>query len=86
LLVELLTLVASWWPQRQFIVCADTGYAGKSVLRHLPTNVDLISQVHPQGVLKAPPPPPTGKRWTTRSLRTPAATAAAESGRSSTTV
>jgi len=51
LLVELLTLVAGWWPQRQFVVCVDTGYAGKSVLRHLPTNVDLISQVHPRGVL-----------------------------------
>src|SRR5262249_30579212 len=42
-------------------------YAGKSVLRHLPTNVDLISQVHPQGVLYAPPPPPvTGQRGARR--------------------
>jgi hypothetical protein len=62
LLVELLQLVAGWFPQRQFVVCADSAYAGKSVLRHLPANVDLISQVHPQGVLYAPPPPPTGKR------------------------
>lgn len=60
LLVEMLTLVAGWFPQRSFVACVDTGYAGKSVLRHLPANVDLISQVHPQGVLYAPPPPPTG--------------------------
>jgi len=66
LLVELLTLVADWFPQRQFVVCVDTGYAGKSVLRHLPDNVDLLSQVHPHGVFYAPPPPPTGKRGARR--------------------
>jgi len=66
LLVELLQLVAGWFPERQFVVCADSGYAGKSVLRRLPANVDLISQVHPQGVLYAPPPPPTGKRGARR--------------------
>jgi DDE superfamily endonuclease len=62
LLVEMLQLVASWFPERQFVVCADSAYGGQSVLRHLPANVDLISQVHPQGVLYAPPPPPTGQR------------------------
>lgn len=66
LLVELLHLVAGWFPDRQFVVCADTLYAGQSVLRHLPANVDLISQVHPQGVLYAPPPPPTGQRGARR--------------------
>jgi hypothetical protein len=57
LLVELLQVLAGWFPDREFVVCADSAYAGKSVLRHLPGNVDLISQVHPQGVLYAPPPP-----------------------------
>lgn len=57
LLVEMLNLLAGWFPDRQFVVCADTAYAGKSVLRRLPANVDLISQVHPQGVLYAPAPP-----------------------------
>jgi hypothetical protein len=66
LLVELLQLLAGWFPQRQFVVCADSAYAGRSVLRHLPANVDLISQVHPHGVLYAPPPPPTGKRGARR--------------------
>jgi hypothetical protein len=57
LLVELLCLVAAWFPQRRLVVSADSTYGGRSVLRHLPANVDLISQVHPQGVLYAPPPP-----------------------------
>lgn len=57
LMVELLQLVASWFPDREIVLCADTLYAGKSVLRCLPSNVDLISQVHPQGLLYAPAPP-----------------------------
>lgn len=66
LLLEVLHLVAGWFPQRQFVVCADSAYGGQSVLRHLPANVDLISHVHPQGVLYGPPPPPTGKRGARR--------------------
>src|SRR5262245_3035104 len=66
LLVELLELFASWFPDRQIVVCADSAYGGHSVLLHLPKNVDLISQVHPQGVLYAPPPPPTKKRGAPR--------------------
>jgi hypothetical protein len=61
LLIEMLRRLAGWFPERQFVVCADSAYGGQSVLRHLPANVDLISQVHPKGVLYAPPPPPTGK-------------------------
>lgn len=57
LLVELLRLRACWFPERQFVVCADSTYGGQSVLQHLPANVDLIRQVHPKGVLYAPPPP-----------------------------
>lgn len=66
LLVELLQQVAAWFPDRRLMVCADTAYAGKSVLRHLPANVDLLSQVHVQGVLYAVPPPPTGGRGAPR--------------------
>jgi DDE superfamily endonuclease len=54
---EMLTLLAGWFPQRQFIVSGDSAYGGHSVLRHLPANVDLISHVHPKGALYAPPPP-----------------------------
>jgi len=60
LLVELLRLVAAWFPDRQIVVRVDSTYGGKSVLRQLPAYVDLISQVHPQGVLYAPPPAQQG--------------------------
>lgn len=67
LLVELISLVAAWFPERQIVVCADSAYGGKSVLQHLPANVDLISHVHPKGVLYAPPPPHTpGQRGAPR--------------------
>lgn len=53
---EMLQLLAKWFPTRQFIVSADSAYGGKSVLRHLPANIDLISHVHAKGALYAPPP------------------------------
>jgi DDE superfamily endonuclease len=56
LLVELLTLFASWFPDRQILVTADSAYGGKSVLQKLPPNVDLISHVHPKGALYEPAP------------------------------
>jgi len=56
--LELLTLVTGGRPQRQFVACVATGYAGQSVRRQLPAIVDRISQVHPQGVRYAPPSPP----------------------------
>jgi hypothetical protein len=61
LLVDMLELLAGWFPEREFVLCADSAYGGQSVLQRLPGNVDLISQVHPQGVLYAPPPPATGR-------------------------
>jgi len=56
LALELIRLVSSWFPERQLLVSGDSAYGGKSVLRHLPTNVDLISHVHPKGALYAPAP------------------------------
>jgi DDE superfamily endonuclease len=52
---ELLELLASWFPERHFVVSGDSAYGGQSVLRYLPANVDLISHVHPKGALYAPP-------------------------------
>jgi len=57
LLVELISLVSAWFPQRQFVLCADSAYGGQSVLSKLPANVDLISHVHPKGALYEPAPP-----------------------------
>jgi hypothetical protein len=57
LAVELLTTVASWFPDRQCVVSGDSAYGGASVLQELPANADLISHVHPKGALYEPAPP-----------------------------
>jgi hypothetical protein len=57
LAVELITLVASWFPERDLLVSGDSAYGGKSVLSYLPANVHLISHVHCKGALYEPPPP-----------------------------
>jgi hypothetical protein len=59
LLVELITLFASWFPGREILVTADSAYGGRSVLQKLPPNVHLISQAHPKAALYAPAPPPS---------------------------
>lgn len=56
LMVQMLSLVASWFPDRQFLFLGDSLYTGESVLRHLPPNVDLIGAVHPKGALYEPAP------------------------------
>lgn len=56
LAVELISLVASWFPQRKLIVSGDSAYGGASVLKKLPDNVELISHVHPKGALYEPAP------------------------------
>jgi len=61
LAVELISLVATWFPQDDILVTGDSAYGGKSVLSHLPANVHLISHVHPKGALYAPPPPRSDK-------------------------
>jgi hypothetical protein len=58
LAVELISLISSWFPERQLLLTGDSAYAGQSVLRKLPDNVDLISHVHPKGALYAPAPVP----------------------------
>jgi DDE superfamily endonuclease len=57
LAVELIRLVAAWFPERTLMVNGDSAYGGKSVLRQLPSNVGLISHVHPKGALYEPAPP-----------------------------
>lgn len=63
LAVELISLVASWFPDREFVVSGDSAYGGRSVLSKLPSNVHLISHVHPKGALYEPAPAPeAGKK------------------------
>jgi hypothetical protein len=57
LALELIKLVAEWFPHDEIIVTGDSAYGGQSVLAHLPPKVHLISRVHPKGALYRPAPP-----------------------------
>jgi hypothetical protein len=57
LAVELIGRFARWFPGRKVLVSGDSAYGGKSVLRHLPKDVDLISRVAPNAALYRPAPP-----------------------------
>jgi DDE superfamily endonuclease len=59
LALELINLAAGWFPNDEIIVLGDSAYGGRSVLSHLPQNVQLISRVHPNGALYKPAPPKT---------------------------
>jgi hypothetical protein len=56
LALELIRLVAQWYPNDEIILTGDSAYGGRSILSHLPANVHLISHVHPKGVLYEPAP------------------------------
>jgi DDE superfamily endonuclease len=57
LALELIRLVARWFPDEEILVLGDSAYGGRSVLSHLPPNVHLISRVHAGGALYKPAPP-----------------------------
>src|SRR6516162_7403453 len=57
LALELIQLVAKWFPKDDILISGDSAYGGKSILSHLPPNVHLISHVHPDGALYEPAPP-----------------------------
>jgi SRSO17 transposase len=57
LAVEMIQLLAGWFPQRKILVSGDSAYGGQSVLKKLPPNIELISHVHPKGALYEPAPP-----------------------------
>jgi SRSO17 transposase len=61
LALELLRLAAAWFPNDEVLVTGDSAYGGASILRHLPSNVHLISHVHPKGALYQPAPPKPAK-------------------------
>ena len=56
LMREMLQVVASWFPDRQFVFLGDSLYTGESVLSYLPDNIDMIGAVHPKGALYEPAP------------------------------
>jgi DDE superfamily endonuclease len=61
LALELILLAAGWFPNDEIMVTGDSAYGGASILRHLPSNVHLISHVHPKGALYQPAPPKAEK-------------------------
>jgi SRSO17 transposase len=61
LALELINLAARWFPNEEIVLTGDSAYGGKSILRHLPSNVHLISHVHPKGALYRPAAPKTEK-------------------------
>jgi hypothetical protein len=62
LMAEMIALVATWFPDRKFLLVVDSLYSGKSVLSTLPDNFDLIGPVHAKAALYAPAPPENKKR------------------------
>jgi hypothetical protein len=57
LAVELIGQFAQGFPGRKMVVSGDSAYGGKSVLQHLPPDVDLISRVASNAALYQPAPP-----------------------------
>lgn len=57
LALELIHLVAEWFPKDQILITGDSAYGGRSILSYLPSNADLISHVHPDGALYEEAPP-----------------------------
>jgi hypothetical protein len=62
LMAEMIAMVAAWFPDRQFVLVVDSLYSGKSVLRTLPSNFDLIGPVHAKAALYATAPKETKGR------------------------
>jgi len=62
LAIELISLAATWFPERDILVTGDSAYGGKSVLSKLPPTVHLISHVHCKGALYALPPAPSAAK------------------------
>jgi len=56
LALEMIQVVARWLGPRKLRVLGDSEYAGGSISRHLPVNVELISRMIMKAALYQPPP------------------------------
>jgi hypothetical protein len=73
LAAEMLSVVAGWFPQRNFLVVADSAYIGKHLLRQRPANVEVVGPICWKAALyEAESQPRRGCRYGRR-LPTPAA-------------
>jgi hypothetical protein len=67
LALELIKLVARWFPDDEILALGDSAYGGRSVLSHLPPNVHLISRVAADAALyQVAPPRRPGQRGPSR--------------------
>jgi len=67
LALELIKLVARWFPADDVLLLGDSTYGGRSVLSHLPANVHLIGRVAPNAALyEVAPPRRPGQRGAAR--------------------
>src|SRR5262249_55857734 len=57
LALELITLVARWFPDDEILALGDSAYGGRSVLSHLPPHVHLISPGAAHAALDQVAPP-----------------------------
>lgn len=62
LAVELLKMIGGWFPDRMFLVTGDSLYGGRSVVRELPPNMQLISRAPLNANLYAPAPATADKK------------------------
>ena len=56
LALEMIQLLASWVSQHKIEITGDSEYAGQSISRHLPGNVELTSRLKMNAALFEPPP------------------------------
>jgi len=56
LALEMIQILASWVPQHTLRILGDSEYAGKSISRHLPRNVELTSRMKMNAALYELPP------------------------------
>ncbi|HEY6369257.1 MAG TPA: transposase [Candidatus Sulfotelmatobacter sp.] len=62
LALEMIQIVAGWLGSQKLRVLGDSEYAGGSISRHLPANVELISRMTMKAALFEPPPTTTAAR------------------------
>jgi hypothetical protein len=73
LAAEMIAVVAAWFPERQFLVVADSAYIGKHLLKGRAANVQMLGPICWKAALyQAEPNPRRGQRHGAR-LPTPAA-------------
>lgn len=62
LALEMMQIVADWVPDRTLRLTGDSEYAGRTISRQLPSNVQLISRMSMKAALYELPPPNPGGR------------------------